>query len=290
MTKELAETLEPSVPQEEIDAASQAEPEAEAKAEAPKEKEQPKAEPEVKEEKLVRLEALHEERGKRKELQRKLEQLERQQRERDAVLNDRLSQLYAASQPKNEPDPNDPLAVHDHKLEITQRELQQLKQRQQQEDYQRQQQAQRDGLVAWAQAQRDEFVAETPDFQDAYGFVLNRRLEELKALGLPPQEIRRTLENDELWIYHHAYQAGKNPAEVIYKMAKNTGYTGKKEVPNEKKIETLQKGTEAAKSLGSGAAGSEWPTPEQIVAMDENEFAALKAKLSKKGKSLSDLM
>src|SRR5690348_17131472 len=72
-----------------------------AEVEKPQEKKE-----EVQPEKLVRLEALHEERSKRKELARQLEAEKKARADFEANVNQRLSQLYQPSQP----DPNDPLA------------------------------------------------------------------------------------------------------------------------------------------------------------------------------------
>jgi hypothetical protein len=284
----LAEDIEPPVPQEEIAAATpEVKTEAEVKTDAPEGQAEEKKE-EVQPEKLVRLEALHEERGKRKQLQRELEQTKQQQ----AVLAGRLQQLFESQQPRPQvPDQaTDPLGYMVHQQEMTQQELQALRQRQQQEDYYRQQQAAKDGLVQWAAQGAAEFAKEAPDFVSAYEFMQKKRAGELQAMGLPPQQIRKTMENDELWVYTHAYQTGKNPGQVIYDLAKVNGYTGKKGIPAEEKMQTLQKGVAASKTLGAGGGSAGNPTPEQIANMSESEFAELKAKLEKKGQRLSDVL
>ena len=108
-------------------------------------------------------------------------------------------------------------------------------------------------------------------------------------MGLSAEQVSTTLRNDELWLIHNAHQTEQNPGEIIYRMAKNTGFQKKSEVTPEKKIETLQKGAEASKGLAAGS-GSSAPTPEQIAAMSDDEFATFKAGLQKKGKRLSDVL
>lgn len=240
-------------------------------------------------EKLVKIQALDAERHKRKEIQQQLEKERREREAERAVLADRFNQLYAAAQQRNEPqvDPNDPIAVHDKQLQLTQQELAQIKQRQAHEDWQRQQAQRVQGLASWARTQAVEFAKEAPDFQDAYKHVVTNRAKQLEAMGLEPQAVQEALVRDELWVYEHAYQTGRNPAQVVYEMAKNTGYGGKAA----QKIEQLQKGVQASASLGSGgSSGNQWPTPEQIASMPEGEFESLKKRLSKAGKDLSDIL
>lgn len=283
----LAQDLEPPVPPEEIAAAEEAHP-----VEQPGEK--PEAKPEAKEpeaEKLVRLEALHEERGKRKELAKQLEQEKRERAQFQAVMTDRINQLYAVQQPKPE-GPSyevDPLANLKQGQELTQQQLAHMAQRLQHEDAVRQHQAAQAGLISWARDQVAEFSKEKPDAMDAYRHIVGIRTQELKALGYSGQQLQTMIANDEMLVYQNAYQSGRNPAEIIYELAKLNGFTGKKDAKAEDKILTLQKGAEAAKGLGNGGGTSTKPTPEQIAAMSDDEFAEFKAKLPK-GKRVSDVL
>jgi hypothetical protein len=286
MSKELAESLEPSVTEEEI---KQAESEAPVEA-ATEEKpaEAPKAE-EVQPEKLVRLEALHEERTKRKELARQLESEKRERAAFEARMNERVSQLAQINAPQPQlPDPNDPLAVHQHQIQEQGRVLQQLAYARQQEAAQQQQYARTADLINWAKSEAQEFAKEQADFGEAYKHVAINRVNQLKAMGLSPDEVQNALARDELWVYEHARASGKNPGQIIYEMANNTGYKPKG-TSGAEKIETLQKGVAASKSLNSGAPSNN-PTAEQIANMSDAEFADLKAKLKKQGKRVSDIL
>ena len=285
------ESLEPQVPEEEI--AEAAEQPAE---ETPKAPEAPEAEkPEEKEEKkqtLVPHQALHEERKRRQEIEAQLrnERAERQRNEQ--IIAQRLQELYQASQQQNQPqvpsETEDPLAASLHGVKVTQEQLKQLQTRMAQEDWQRQQVAQQQQLIGWAQSQAAEFQRETPDFPEAYQHMRTIRMGELEEMGLTPQQIQHTLVQDELWVFQHAAQTGRNPAEIVYGMAKRTGW--QKKQAGEQKIETLQKGLQASKSLGNGGGSAGMPTPEQIANMSEEEFGALKAKLAKSGKRISDVI
>lgn len=290
--KNLAQEMEPPVPQEEIEAADTpveaAEPEA--KAEEPKEEKQ-----EAEQVKVVPHQALHEERQRRKEAQAEIARLRQEQAQRDAILSERLNQLYQASQPQPQlRDPQqdpDPLAAMAHNQQLTLQQLADLQKRVATEDWQRQQAQAAQQLVGWAQQQAVEFKAEKPDFDQAYNHVKSIRMGELQAMNLSPQQIAQTLYQDEMWVLQHAAQSGKNPAEILYNMAERTGYKLKQEqAPAEQKMETLQKGTQAAKTLGSGGAPAGTPTPEQIANMNDEEFEKLKADLRAKGKRISDII
>ena len=292
----LAQELEPPVPETEIAAAAEqpaAEPSQEAAPEVPavegqveKVEEKPPAA-----DKFVKIQALHEERHKRKASDSRAIEAER----KAAVLEDRWNQLMAmqqaSQQQQNLPDPNDPLAVMEHNQKLTAQELHNLKQRQAHDDYQRQQHNQQEQLVTWAQSKAAEFAQEAPDFNDAYGFMRQKRHAEFTAMGLDPGRVAQGLHNDELWVFAHAAQTGKNPAQIIYDMAVANGYKkGAAKVTPEQKMQTLQKGVEASKTLGAGGAPAGNPTPEQIADMSESDFADFKAKLAKQGKRLSDAL
>jgi hypothetical protein len=282
----LANDLEPAVPQEEIAAAEAETPTPEApQQDAPQEEQKAAEEPKV--EKLVSLGALHEERQKRKRLQAELDET----RQRTALLEGRFQQLYEAQQPRpQEPDPNDPLAVLVHGQQLTQAQIQELYRRQQVDEQRKQQDYQKQQLVGWYQGQAAEFVKESPDFQGAYEHMRKLRAGEFQAMGYNAQQIAYALEQDELGLAHTAYSSGQNPAQIIYKMAQATGYKKGKEIPGEEKIQTLKKGVEASKSLGVGGSSAGKPTPEQIANMSESEFADFKASLGKKGQRLSDAL
>lgn len=283
MTKELATELEPEVPAEEI----QAEEAKEASADPPKET---KAEPEK--EKTVPHQALHEERERRKQAQREFEQYKRDNESKMAVLNDRLQQIYSAQKPQQQGyiDPRqagehvvDALA---HNQQLTAQQLATMQAVMANEAASRQQAYQQSQLVGWARQQATEYQSEAPDFADAYNHMLKIRTSELQAMGLPAHEIEQRVAQDELWVYQQARQQGKNPAEIIYQMAKGAGY--QKKASAEEKVAQLNKGQNAAKGLGNGGSDPNHPTPEQIAAMSEDEFAEFKKKIG--GKDISQVL
>lgn len=302
----LAESLEPPVPQEEIDAAGAeiekaAEKSKETPTDAPKaEDKTPEDKPEEKKDKkhkytdeegnpLVRLDALHESRAKERAARQEMLRIQHETAQRMALLDQRLQMLHAAQNPP--PDESvDPVGALKYRQEMSERELMQFRQRAQSEEMQRQQLEQVNALVAWAQSESAQFKSETPDFDDAYKHVRDKRVAELRAMGLDGPQLAQTLVQDELWVFQHAAQTGRNPAEVIYAMAKNIGYGGKQapsQVTPEKKMEVLQSGLAAAKSLDGGAGAGGKPTAEQIANMSEDEFADLMKKYGSLEKALA---
>ena len=76
-----------------------------------------------------------------------------------------------------------------------------------------------------------------------------------------------------------AVQAGKEPAELIYELAKNQGFVGKVAAAEQKsaeKLESIAKGQEASASLGSGSrADAGKLTLDSLAKMDDDDFNAL---------------
>lgn len=193
-------------------------------------------------EKYVPHAAFHEERERRKELQQQL----RARDEAQARLSERLDRLNEVIlAPRQELQDADP-------LEIMAREVLELKKSREDE----RQQALKEAETRKSQtefynryaASAESFAKDQPDFKPAYDFLLNSRAEELRMMGIPQAEIGRALANDEYYIVQNAYQSEKNPAQVLYELAKARGY---KSEQGASRLERLDKGLKA-KSLGSG--------------------------------------
>lgn len=296
----LAAALEPPAPESEVQtqddvadvsaAGSEPEQKIEGQQQKPEEKDE--------KEKFVPHGAFHEERERRKELQRQLEEEKRQSAVKHANMERRLQELFQASQQSREQppqirDPNtdpDPVGALAHNQQLTIAQVNQLNQHLATEAQKAQRIEYANRVVAWGAARASEFRQSTPDFDAAYEHVSKNRVAELQAMGLSPEQVQVTLKNDEFWVIESAGQNGKNPAEIIYNMAKATGWKPAEAVSAEQKIETLQKGAQAAKTLGNGGGDPGIPTMEQIANMSESEFAALKAKFAKQGKDIMELV
>lgn len=148
------------------------------------------------------------------------------------------------------------------------------------------------------------FVGTNPDFGDAYQFMLQGRDAELQAMGVAdPVERARIITDEEKWIVGRALKANSSPATAIYNMAKARGYK-KAEAPlapstiNEaaraavvaktngdgaaEKIAAITKAKPATQSLSNvgGSPGVDALTMEALASMSEDEYAAIRSKLS----------
>jgi hypothetical protein len=275
--------LEPPVPQEEIDAAA---------AEQPAEEKPPVVEEkrEDKKETLVPHQAMHEERERRKKLEQELQRERAQRAQETAVLNQRLGELYELQKPKAPPVPSyeeDPLAnLHANVGEMSSK-LQQALDAQKHEAAARNQQQFVSSVQAKFMQDEARFVKQQPDYQAAVQFLTQRRADELRAMGMPDQAIGQAIAKDVWGLALTSMQNGKSPAEAAYQFAVARGYVKKDEARGEQKMDALQKGVEASKTLGGGAPSGK-PTLEQIAAMSDDDFAKYKAELKSRGQRISD--
>lgn len=279
MTKEIEQEIEALAAEE------QQAPEIQQESEKQELEQKAEAEEEGKPEKppkgFVPQQALHEEREKRKEFQRRIAQIEQESAQRTQLLEQRFAQMQEAWAKQNAPKPPeydvDPLGNVKHTLDATQAELTKLREKQEQE-YRRQQEeyqrAQYVNHVASAVSQAEaEYAQENPDYLEAVNHLKGLRARQLEALGWDRASILNYVQNEAFQIAEAALQRGQSPAEVAFNMAVASGWA-KKEQQNsqEQKIETLQKGTQAAKSLGSGGNPSGKLTVDAIANMDAQEF------------------
>jgi hypothetical protein len=229
---------------------------------APETKPEPVAEQKPDQPKTVPHQALHEERTRRKEAERRAQQLE----ERFTQLLEKLGQGEKPKPPSVDEDPVGVVKTHDQEL----KELREW-QRQQSESVERENQYR--AFVGRYQASAQEFAREHPDFSAAYDHWQKSVVEELREAGWTDAEIPQQVRNFETSIAAKAFAEDVNPAQRIYNIAKRRGYSSKAEPKAEDKIATLQKGAQAAKSLSS-ASGNQSPplTLEALAEMDDEDF------------------
>lgn len=298
-----AEAKKPEAKAKEGDDKSKKEPEKAKDTKKPEEKQ-----------KTVPHGAMEAERQRRKQVEAAFETFKREQAERQARLDERLSIINEALKPKEEePDPDkDIFGAFEH-LRGQFQELQQRHQTEQQQTAeQRRQQEQVNQIRVHYMADAEAFSAETPDFKDAYQFLLTSRQKELRLLPAyrsNPLALRQAIEQDELAIVQSALDNGESPAAVMYAIAQARGYAPKideeppveEEVkPEEKpaptgndKIEEIEKRRDASISLsdGGGSPGGEKITLEAIDRMKPDEFKAFVAKINKNNpKGMDKLM
>ncbi len=243
--------------------------------------------------KFVPHAALHKERERRKSTEQELntyrERMARAE-ERLAVLNEVLTQPTAPQTqtgPAQEevPDPEKDIFAYVKHLE---KKLSGLEQTTQKTAEERQREQSLNQLQSAYAADAQKFMAEKPDFRDAYGYIANSRARELAALGYSQDQIRQQLTYEETNIVAQAFQQRRSPSAVLYEQAIARGYTPKQaaaaaqSVNPGQRLDNVARGQATQKSLsGAGGSAGEGLTIEALASMSDDEFAATAAKIGK---------
>lgn len=246
-------------------------PQEEAKKEVKKEekieepqKEEPKA---TKEEPKAEDDDPHAE-NHRKALKQTREELKRIKREKAeaeektarelAEMREKFRLWTEAVSKQNEPQPpkfeEDPANHLKQEHEMTKKELAELRAWRQQQEQAYAQQAALSQFQQRLQADERAFAQENPDYDQAAQHVAQIWMNEFEIMGIPPEQMGQAYLFKAAQFANAAIRRGDSPAEAIYELAKRVGYQKKQpEKPEaEKKIESIQKGQEASKSLGGG--------------------------------------
>lgn len=216
--------------------------------------------------------ALTEERGTRKQLAERIQNMEAVMRQMLEQQRQPPPQQQQQAQPPSLDD--DPIGYFEHRLAEQQMIIESLQtgnqsfQRQTQEHFQEQQ--------FWNGVERSEqqFRAATPDYDDAVKHLEDSRVAELKAIYADdsPGAIRMAQQNgfssvaelrnavlnqDRVSVAQQAFNLGMEPAQLYYNLAKQRGYAGKvpaQRAPNV--IEMTRAGQQATQSLSQGGSGA----------------------------------
>lgn len=226
---------------------------------------------ESQQERVVPLAALHEERGRRRDLDRQNRDLQQQVAELKGKFSiiDRL----AAPPPQREPTVEDDIFGV---VRNTSSAVSDIRRRLDAAEQEKREVAWRDDLVRAYQVDAAQFESRTPDFKEAYNHLLQSRAQELIALGYDdPQAVHQALLADEFAVAQMALQSRRSPAEVIYNLARQRGYA-KGAGSARDRLDTIARGQAAGKSLaGAGGGGSDSEmSAEALLRMPMDEFEA----------------
>ena len=213
---------------------------------------------------FVPHQAMHAERVKRQELERKLEALEA-----------RLAPKQEEDQP---PEYKDPLVDPEgFRRWAEYNSTNATKQAQEIRDQARQQQEYQQRMQEAARLEAD-FAKGKPDYPDAVQYLHGQRVAELQAQGYGDDEIRAQVGKEANAIFDAARAANMNPAELLYLRAVSAGFQSKPADPAPEdptqKIEALARAERQTRSLGSGSGGAQNGalTAQQIAEMSEEEI------------------
>lgn len=217
------------------------------------------------ERKTVPLEALHEERLKRKELQKRLDELS----EKFARADERAQIL---GKPKETPPPDpeeDPIG---HQAWRAQQIEKQLQERTKTDEEDRKKLARELENIKYKQFidhQERNFERSNPDYEHALKHFVKSQRDMLQDIGLEEEEIQREIDSELARIVNTAVEKRKNPAEAVYKMAQRLGY----KKPEPKKLEQIEKGVKASASLSTAQGKTHSTlTAETLAEMSDEEF------------------
>jgi hypothetical protein len=219
---------------------------------------------------LVPLEALREERERRREVQAQLQ-----------VLESRMEQILEAMQNQRQVEPEDkeepvtyeedPMGYLKRQIEVLNQQLGVTAKMAAEERRMAQFNEMRNSVAAAEQA----FAAQTPDYWDSVKFLQQRRIDELEALGYNEQQIAITLGQDTANIVSAAYRQGKNPAQFVYEMAKKLGFTGNTIGAGYRAQGTASEPPSSLSGMGGSSTSESVPTAQEISKMSDAEFNRL---------------
>ncbi len=280
---ELEKDVAPEEGEEQVEEAS-AEPDAPAKEELGKDDKAPVPYEELDKRYKQLQGALGEERGTRKQLAERIQQME-------TVLRAVAAQRQQPAQPevKVPTIEEDPIGYFNHQIEQLRQENAQLRTGAQQ-SVQQVQHAQVEQQF-WGAVERSEteMRQSNPDYDPAVTFLEESRVRELQAM-VPDDERGSAyaaqngfrsaadmrlamLNSDRINVARQALQMGLSPAQLYYNLAVQRGYQSKPAVPSLKKataqstpIQAAKAGQAAAKSLsGGGSQSNNAMTPEDLA-------------------------
>jgi hypothetical protein len=256
------------------ESAPAAEPEAPAEEAAPPAEAVPEAT--QKERQHVPLAELLEERGRRKEMQARLEEMETRfadfQRRTQEYLQQQVQPQPEPEPPPFEADPLEHLRQQQERLNqtlaMTQRQLaeRELAQRQAAQWH-----AMREGVNQAEQA----FVKSKPDYYDAVNFLRDQRTAQYQQAGVPEAQIPALLQRDAVTLAQTAASLGRSPAQFAYETALGLNYRAPAPAPAAEEV--AQKAAAAPKSLGGTAGRGDAARPDlsDISRMSDKEFNAM---------------
>lgn len=245
----------------------------------PKEDEPKVEKTETEKQSMVPHGALHEERERRKRIEKEMAET----RAAFEVERKRNEERWAHITERLNPKPQAP-SVEENAVGHFQHRTQELEQRlaqTQQETAQiRQLNAQQHQWQqfqsAYAHAVTD-YASRTPDYIAAHNHFINALKSEIQAIGYDQQQAAHLAMQQETAIVAKAFQDGVNPAERIYAISKMRGYGGQvapDTKADQEKVERIDQGQRASAATVSGG-GKPKMSWQDIAAMSDDEFKKL---------------
>lgn len=211
---------------------------------------------------MVPQQALHQERERRKEIERRFAEMEAQL----AKLTAPPPQEIVVPDPVLQPEAFkkwqvDQIKAHAEKLAEVERNAQES--------------------VLLQRLDRDvaQFRVAMPDYDNAYKFAVQSRERELALYGYSPEHIAQQIEVDVRYLVQQAYAEGKNPGAKFYEFAQVRGYAPQP-APSQVAAQQVQAFAEAQRQTQSlapagGPSNDGGMTLEAMAKLSEAELAAM---------------
>lgn len=130
---------------------------------------------------------------------------------------------------------------------------------------QQQRQVQRVNALTTAMTEYEaDFRSDHKDYDQACEFFKKSRAEELEDMGYVGQRLTQRLSQEMFALVDDAIQAGRDPAEMVYGMAKRRGFAGTADDAT-RKLQKLQQGAKSATTARPGANGQGRVTYDQVT-------------------------
>lgn len=223
--------------------------------------------------------ATRSERQKRRELERTL-----------AAVQQRLDRYEAgqgsqSEQPAERPDPSDdPIGYLEYVEKMLSAADAKTAEQRQQEQARQEAQRETEAIVSRVAEYENDFRELNPDYDAAVEHLYGLKKAEYEDSGYSPEEAHAMVMQEFLTRSKRAFAAGKDPAEIVYSLAKKGGYSpkgGEKDPKaGEQRLEAVERGQRATSALSAApGGGARELSAEAVSRLNGAAFDAAFAKL-----------
>ena len=133
-------------------------------------------------------------------------------------------------------------------------------------------------LVSTVEEYEADFTADHPDYPKAAAHYKQARREELEEMGYAGEALQRELATDLLGLARRAIDGGRDPAEVVYGLAKKRGFAAGKEQADAK-LRTIAEAAKGGRTPSGAKPGAGRVTYEMVAKAKGADRDAMWAKL-----------